>query len=251
MSRNRGVRGQGVAGTPVHLRALRQRVLLRTGRLFARTPDGRPGGTAVVTDTVLTVRSKGQDDERREYLVQCMIEAIADLGPARASLAEVAHRAALTKGAILYHFTNREELLDAVFATVAGRGARFIGERVAAADTPTARLRAYVEAFPAALLEAPKDIQAMIAVAAERGLAGDLTIQEMALAPIEAILRDGQRTGEFVDFPIRPVAMAIRSATESLPGLAASNPELDLTAHGHAVADFFERGVTGTAGPRG
>lgn len=174
-----------------------------------------------------------------------MIEAIAELGVKRASLAEVARRASITKGAIFYHFTNREELLNAVFTTVASRGAGFIRERMDAAASPTAKLRAYVEAFPAAMLVAPNDIRAMIAVAAEQDLAGDATTQEMALAPIEEVLREGQRTGEFTDFPIRPVAMAIRAAVEAIPGQAELNPEMDLTAHGNGIADFFERGVTG------
>ncbi|WP_197284842.1 TetR/AcrR family transcriptional regulator [Sciscionella sediminilitoris] len=197
------------------------------------------------------MRSAGRDEERREYLVQCAIEVIAELGVKRASLSEIASRAAITKGAIFYHFTNRKELLDAVFTTVAGRGAGFIQERMAGASGPTARLRAYLEAFPAALLIAPNDIHAMIAVAAEHELGGDPALEEMALAPIEEILREGQRTGEFLDFPIRSMALAIRGTTETLPGYAARHPDLDLTAHGRALADLFERAVTGTVAHNG
>ena len=72
------------------------------------------------------MRSKKQPDgertfvdvARRAQLVECAIDAIADVGYRKASLAEIARRAGITKGAIFYHFANREELIEAVFAHV-------------------------------------------------------------------------------------------------------------------------------------
>ncbi|WP_338106680.1 TetR/AcrR family transcriptional regulator [Psychrobacillus psychrodurans] len=49
---------------------------------------------------------------RRNQIVECAIETIAEIGYAQASLGQIAKRAKISKGVISYHFANKEELLD-------------------------------------------------------------------------------------------------------------------------------------------
>ena len=59
--------------------------------------------------------------KRRDQLVQCMIEVIAEAGFARASVGELARRAGVSKGVITYHFAAKDDLIRAaVIAAAAG-----------------------------------------------------------------------------------------------------------------------------------
>jgi AcrR family transcriptional regulator len=204
------------------------------------------------------VRSKKQPDgertfvdvARRAQLVECAIDAIADVGYRKASLAEIARRAGITKGAIFYHFANREELIEAVFAHVMTAGADLIGSRLREADTPREELRAYVRAFVESLHVNPRAIRVMLTIGEnltdEQGrsrLLHDPGLQEMALAPIADILRRGQEAGEFGAFEVRSMAMMIRATLEAMPTYTIAYPGLDIDAYGADLVTFFERAL--------
>jgi AcrR family transcriptional regulator len=202
------------------------------------------------------VRSKKQpvgertfvDLARRAQLIECAIDAIADVGYQKASLAEIARRAGITKGAIFYHFTNRDELIEAVFGHVLTAGTDLIMSRVRAAETPRAQLRAYVGAFVESLHVNPRAIQVMFAIGQhltdELGrprMTHDTALQEAAVGPIEDILRRGREAGEFGEFPLRATALVIRSTLEAMPSHAIGYPDLDLDAYGRDLVTLFER----------
>jgi len=203
------------------------------------------------------VRSKKQPDGertfvdvvRRAQLVECAIDAIADVGYRKASLAEIARRAGITKGAIFYHFANRDELIEAVLAHVVTAGADLVGSRLRAAQTPRAQLRAYVGAFVESLHVNPRAVQVMYAIGDHwtdeqgRPRLQDTAMHEAALAPIEDILRRGQEAGEFGPVDVRSMAMMVRAALEAMPRYAAAHPELDIDAYGRDLVTFFERSL--------
>ena len=199
-------------------------------------------------------QSEGQsrtfvDDARRAQLIQCAIDAIDELGYKRASLTEIATRAGITKGAIFYHFANREELINAVFLHVVKAGSTFILTAVQAADTPRAQLRAYISAFIEALSVDPKAIRVFFAIG--RNLAEEnigkmwseeaFAMQEAAVAPLEDILRRGQESGEFGEFDVRSMALMIRGTTEMIPPYLDAYPTLDPVAYGKDLVLFIER----------
>jgi AcrR family transcriptional regulator len=213
------------------------------------------------------VRSKKQpegkrtfvDIARRAQLIECVIDAIDDVGYQKASLAEIARRAGITKGAIFYHFANRDELIEAVLAHVLTAGADLIMSRIRAAETPRGELRAYVGAFVESLHVNPRAIQVMYAIGDhltdEQGrprLLHDPALQEAALAPFADILRRGQEAGEFGEFDVRSMAMMIRSTLEAMPRYLVAYPDLDIDAYGRDLVTFFERSLQAdqTARPR-
>ncbi|MGC5629442.1 TetR/AcrR family transcriptional regulator [Georgenia sp. Z1344] len=84
---------------------------------------------------------------RRRQIVAAAITTVNEVGYPRTSLAEVARRAGVAKSAVVYYFGTRDALLLHVLEHVWGD----LGVALAAAagrdEEPTARLRAYVEAY--------------------------------------------------------------------------------------------------------
>lgn len=197
------------------------------------------------------------DEARRAQLIQCTMDAIDEVGYKRATLTEIATRAGITKGAIFYHFANRDELMNAVFLHVLNAGSAYILGAVRAAETPRDQLRAYVQAFVASLKVDPRAIRVLFVIM--RNLADenhgrqwspeDLALQESAIAPLEDILRRGQEAGEFGDFDVRSMALMIRGATEMIPPYMDAYPGLDTEAYGRDLVLFFER-ACGVKRPR-
>lgn len=188
------------------------------------------------------------DIARRAQLIECTIDAIADVGYQKASLAEIARRAGITKGAIFYHFANRDALIEAVLGHVLTAGTDLIMSRVRAEATPRAQLRAYVGAMVESLHINPRAIQVMFVIGHhltdEMGrsrMTHDTGLHETAVAAIEDLLRRGQETGEFGDFPLRSTALVIRATLESMPSYVIGYPNLDLDAYGQDLVTLFER----------
>jgi AcrR family transcriptional regulator len=197
------------------------------------------------------------DEARRAQLIQCAIDAIDEVGYKRATLTEIATRAGITKGAIFYHFANRDELMNTVFMHVVNAGSEFILAGVRAAETPRDQLRAYVQSFVASLRVDPRAIRVLFVIM--RNLADenhgrewspeDLAMQEAAIAPLQDILRRGQEAGEFGEFDVRSMALMIRGTTEMIPPYLDAYPGLDTEAYGRDLVLFFER-ACGVKRPR-
>src|ERR1700723_819410 len=95
--------------------------------------------------------SSGQQDRsfienaRRAQIIECAIEAIAELGYATASLAEIAKRAGVSKGVISYHFAGKAELIEQVVNSLLEKGGAMMLPRVVAEHDAIGMLRAYIE----------------------------------------------------------------------------------------------------------
>jgi AcrR family transcriptional regulator len=183
---------------------------------------------------------------RRTQLVECAIDAIAELGLPKASLAEVAKRAGVTKTTIFYHFDNRDELIHEVFASILKQGAEFMATRTGTADSPAAELRAYIEANVDYLGAHRKQVRVLTAIAMnftdENGrtrLTHDASVYGQSLAPLQDILERGQRSREFRDFTTRTMAMTIRGAIDVIGPQLSVIPDLDLDAYAQDLVSLF------------
>src|SRR5208283_4294808 len=93
----------------------------------------------------------GQDDRsfiekaRRAQIIECAINAIAELGYNKASLTEIAKRAGVSKGVISYHFAGKGELIEQIVATVVETATAEMIPRIFAEHSPARMLRAYIE----------------------------------------------------------------------------------------------------------
>ena len=183
---------------------------------------------------------------RRAQLIEHAISAIADMGYARASLAEIAKRAGISKGVILYHFAGKDELMEQVVVEVYTAGFGYMMPRLQAATTATEMLRTYIETNIAFIGEHRKQMMALIEIfanlrakdgktalgclfrRADSGLAGRVA------GPGQA----GRRIQGFRD--THHGNRRIRRAIDAVPPLLAADPSLDAGIYGRELATIFE-----------
>src|ERR1017187_5679294 len=81
---------------------------------------------------------------RRAQIAQCAAEAIAEVGYADASMAEIARRAGVAKSVVSYHFSDKAGLMGEVLRTALATYAKFMEPRMAVAASASDQLRAYL-----------------------------------------------------------------------------------------------------------
>lgn len=182
---------------------------------------------------------------RRAQLVECAIDAIAELGYANASLAEIARRARVSKGVISYHFADKRELIQQVVNTVIEKASAVMLPRIFAERTAAGMLRAYIESNLEFLDSHRNDIMALMNIAGGARGDGDkpmidLTLTfEPAVRELQNLLRSGQEQGEFREFSTRVMAVTIRNAIDALSPQLAAYPDLDLKLYAIELATLF------------
>lgn len=182
-------------------------------------------------------------------MVECAIEVIAEEGFAQASLARIARRAGVAKSVVLYHFANKDELVEHVLLAVSMASAEFLPARVAAATTARDRLRAAIEAVVEFI-----DTHRTHALAGletwnqARSLPGRARLaadpEGTGVDGIRQILLDGQRTGELGEFDPHVVAVMFRQAIDAAVLEVALNPDVDLTAFAAELVALFDRAIS-------
>ena len=170
---------------------------------------------------------------RRAQILACAIGAIAESGYGRASLAEIARRAGVSKGVVSYYFTSKDELLAQVVVDVYRRAGAAIAARTDAETDPSAVLTAYVEANLAFLGRHPADLRAVTEIVMNlRAPDGAPRFApsgaDPVLAHLERLLRDGQETGVFRDFDAHALAILVRGAIDTASGRLVTDPDFDL-----------------------
>jgi AcrR family transcriptional regulator len=183
---------------------------------------------------------------RRRQIVDAAIETIAELGYARASLAEIARHAKISKSIISYHFETKDQLIRQVVEDIFAAGAQYMIPRVHAQATPRDALRAYVTSNVEFMAANRTQMIVIGEIASgfrdEDGMA-KLKREELepAARELEELLRVGQRSGEFRPFNTRVMAHAIRSAIDDIPAMIALYPDDDMNAYASEMAELFDR----------
>lgn len=174
---------------------------------------------------------------RRGQLVRSAIEALSATGYAGTSLAAIASRAGVSKGVLLYHFKDKDDLMGSVLMDVYSRAGERIGAAIARHDNSRAEVMAYVEENLAFLAEHPHDIRAIVEIAANArredgsprfGSPG----QDPVLDHLVEILDSGRRSGQLGTFDPRALAILIRGAIDTASGRLVNDERFDLAAYG-------------------
>jgi len=184
-------------------------------------------------------------DARRTQIVECAIETIAATGFAQASIRKIADRVGIAMSAVLYHFGSRDKLVTAVVEHMYRTALAVVVPAMDAESTATAKLNAYIRAsieyfdthraYLVALTQLPP--------LGELKLDDEITTQLAALDPT-SVLRSGQESGEFDDFPVDSVALALRGAVNAAVERILADPEFDTLRYSEDLADAFGRIVT-------
>jgi len=182
---------------------------------------------------------------RRAQLIECAIETLATEGYAQASLAHIAQRAQVSKSAITYYFSSKDELLKQMVIAVYEGAAAYIGPRVAAQNGASERLRAYIEAHIEYISQHLTQMMALAEIGLNaRGEDGKPRLGEptgdVALAPLIRLLRRGQESGDFRDFDVYVMAITIRRAIDGTPRLLIGHRDLDVGHYTRELVTIFE-----------
>jgi AcrR family transcriptional regulator len=183
---------------------------------------------------------------RRAQIVECAIEAIAELGYANATLAEIARRACVSKGVISYYFEGRRELVEEVVKAVSAKATEVMRPRIIAERSAAGMLRAYLTTNLEFLGAHHNYIRALLNIAAGARTDDGKAIVEFALVferavrALEKLLRHGQERGEFREFSTKAMAMTIRNAIDGLVSQLTTDPKLDLMLYANELATMFD-----------
>jgi TetR/AcrR family fatty acid metabolism transcriptional regulator len=183
---------------------------------------------------------------RRAQIIECTIETIAALGYAQASLAQIAERAGISKGVILYYFHSKRELLDQVVTEIYTAGAKAMAPQIIAQPTARLRLQAYIRSDVEYIGAHRTQMMALIEIVSNYRTKGtksrySMADQEPILVALERLLRKGQQEGDFRSFDPRVMAVTIRLAIDAVPSLIAANPDLDVESYARELVTLFDR----------
>lgn len=110
---------------------------------------------------------KSIDEIRRLELVEAAFKVMKQEGVGAASLARVAAEAGLSKGMVLHYFKSRDALIEATLRHINALYGHEVAERMAAAESPLARVEAVIEANFSAWYYKPEHAHIWLAFCAQ------------------------------------------------------------------------------------
>ncbi|MFC7303093.1 TetR/AcrR family transcriptional regulator [Streptomyces monticola] len=185
---------------------------------------------------------------RREQLVACTIELIATRGYPATSLAAIAERAGLSKAAVLYHFSSKDNLTRAAFEHVISRFTAYVRERVEAAPDPRAAVIAYVRAMVGYQQANRNHVRVITEVLLDDADGTRLKTPGRhdtggRVDGLAELLAAGQRAGLLREFEPRTVALAVGGAIDGVIAHWLAHPGLDLDAAVEELVEFTLRAI--------
>jgi AcrR family transcriptional regulator len=182
------------------------------------------------------------EQARRAQIIDCAIDAIAELGFAQASLAQIAKRAGVSTGVILYYFEGKEDLIREVIRQVFAKGAEVIGPDVNAQDDPRQALLAFIRGNVAFFRDFPHYGRAVMHITRSGVASGfDEFLDQPRRSGFRSILEWGQRIGAFRPFSVEVMSTSIVEAMDIIPRRHAQNPELDFATYADELVALFDR----------
>jgi AcrR family transcriptional regulator len=193
---------------------------------------------------------------RRAQIVGCAIEVIAEVGWAQASIRKIADRVGVAMSAVLYHFGTKDNLVAAIIEEMYRAALAVVVPALDAEVTASGKLTAYIRASVGYFDTHRVHLAVLNQLAAgyrpgdgrpleQLELSPELGTELVALDPA-AILLAGQRDGEFGEFPVDSVALALRGAVNAVVEKILHDPEFDAPGYGEDLAEFFGRAIRST-----
>jgi AcrR family transcriptional regulator len=182
---------------------------------------------------------------RRAQIIECAIDAIAELGFAQASLAQIAKRAGISTGVISYYFAGKDDLIRAVAAHVYAVGEAHIDPMVSRQSGLRIALRSFIEASVDFIAVKPRyPIAIMNIIRAGRAESGkprfDPAVGEARRLGFNNILLLGQERGEFRRFDVNVMTATIIESLDVIPQQLVENAGLDLKAYAAELVTLFD-----------
>jgi AcrR family transcriptional regulator len=187
-------------------------------------------------------------------IIKAVIETVAELGYAGASLSKLAGRAKISKSIISYHFTGKNELLEETVHHIYAHIVDSYRQRIFAAESAGDQLRAYLESEFAYLANHRSELLTVANILNNhRDRRGRLYLKEEAettsVEVLGKILEAGQQSGAFRPFPIRPMAVTIHCAINGALEEWVIDPTMSLAAYAEELVTIFELATRKNARP--
>lgn len=190
---------------------------------------------------------------RRAQIVTAAIEVIAEIGWAQTSIRKIADRVGVAMSAVLYHFGNKDNLVDAIVEEMYRSALTAVAPALEAESTSAGKLAAYIRANIAYFDAHRTQLAALAQLSAgyqpadgrrfdELGMTDELR-EELAVLDPTAILVAGQRDNEFGEFPVGSMSMALRGAVNAVVEKILREPDFDARSYADDLVDIFGRVV--------
>ena len=188
------------------------------------------------------------EEARRAQIVAAAIDTLAELGYGKASLTQIAKRAGISTSLISYHFKEKEELMHETYSQTFSNWAIYVQDQLAAGATATERLHIYIEANLAYMGTRPKHFEAMIEIMFNaRSEDGRLLYRGdedgEGFIQLKELLHEGQQSGEFRQFDVQNMGIALRGTIDQFLGQVASRPSFNLEAYTAQLIQLFDRAI--------
>lgn len=182
---------------------------------------------------------------RRAQIIDAAVDTLVELGYARATMAEIARRAGISKSVISYYFESKDVLLEKVVESIYQAGAGAVKERVLPASSAMLALRTWIRTDVEFIAAHPREITAVAEIALgmrapDGGPRWDASSGEWMVESVETLFRFGQKSGEFRPFPTRVMAVTLRSAIDRVSFELMTNPDMDMKEYADELITIFE-----------
>lgn len=184
-------------------------------------------------------------DARRQQLVEATIASVAEEGYAGASLAKVGKRAGISKSVVVYHFRDKDRLLEETVARIFSDIWEFVRPGFEEETSARGQLRTFIESEFAYMEQNRERLLAVAYILANhRDQSGAFYLRDQAeksfMEGIGAVLERGQKSGEFRDFALVPMAATIMHAINGALAQWTIDPSLDLRVYERELATLFD-----------
>jgi AcrR family transcriptional regulator len=208
-------------------------------------PSGRPRAGSGKQESPEPERSF-IERARRAQIIGAAVETIAVRGFAKASLAQIAERAGISKGVISYHFSGKDELIERVVEQIYEEISAFVGARLEEQDGASVWLRVYIESVAEYMQGHRTELAALGEIfshfrTADGAPRYGVASSEPLYTALEKVFVKGQGDGEFRTFDVRVMAVTLQAGIDNMFAYWSAHPEHDLASYARELAAIFER----------
>ncbi len=190
---------------------------------------------------------------RREQIITCAIEVIAEVGYPQTTIRRIADRAGIAMSVVLYHFGTKDGLIEAVIASMYQAALATVPPAIDRARTQTDKLAAYIRSSVAYFDTHRTQLAALAQLGTSYKPSGGKSFNDLGLTPElskqltdldpSKILRSGQKSGEFCYFPVDSTAIALQGAVNAVVEKILRDPDFDADRYGEDLVKMFGRVV--------
>jgi AcrR family transcriptional regulator len=182
---------------------------------------------------------------RRSQIIAGAAACISKHGYSAASLTAIAKEAGVGKGVILYHFGNKDTLIEEVLKHVYVLADAEVGTRVRAQTTPKGLLDVFISESFVFISERRDYVIALLLILADGHAASRIVhgAVQSSTQDLKNILEYGQREGVFRAFDAGEVAKMIRTLIDVASYTLRDNSEADLSAYAREARAFIQAAI--------